>query len=56
MVTYPGGTRLLIQVIPVSGSDAATNPSVDSLIPAGDTIPENIDVETKNIAGQQHFY
>ena len=50
-----GGFKITNLSDPSSNQDAATKSYVDGLITAGDTIPENIDVETKNIGGNQLF-
>jgi len=49
-----GGTFTVTNLRDPSGNqDAATKSYVDSLIQAGDTIPEKIDVEINNLAGEQ---
>ena len=49
-----GGTYTVTNLRDPSGNqDAATKSYVDSLIQAGDTIPEMLDMETNNIAGNQ---
>ena len=49
-----GGTYTVVNLRDPSGNqDAATKSYVDGLIQAGDTIPEQLDVETNNIAGEQ---
>jgi hypothetical protein len=49
-----GGTYTVVNLRdPAGNQDAATKSYVDGLIQAGDTIPENIDFETNNLAGNQ---
>ena len=50
-----GGFKITNLSDPSSNQDAATKSYVDGLIAAGDTIPENIDVEMKAPAANQAF-
>ena len=49
-----GGTYTVVNLRDPSGNqDAATKSYVDGLIQAGDTLPEQLDVETNNVASEQ---